>query len=142
VIIMFSGNYVGGRLSDKFSAGKVAMYTQGVIFISLVFIYLFATNGVVSVLLMCLVTGCLFAISSPQQQLLLLYSPGGEMMGGAMVQLAFNLGNALGAFAGGVVINEGIGLEYTAIVGAAFAFIGVALLIIFNHLPHMFLKWQ
>lgn len=130
---MCIGNYLGGRFSDKFTPGTVAMYTQGFIFISLVMIFFFASDGFLSVLLMCITTGCLFAVSSPQQQLLLHYSPGGEMMGGAMVQLAFNLGNALGAFSGGVTIKEGLGVEYTAIVGSVFALTGVLILVVFNY---------
>lgn len=39
------------------------------------------------------------------------------MMGGAMVQLAFNLGNAVGAYFGGLSIEHGAGLESTALIG-------------------------
>lgn len=129
---MCIGNYLGGKLSDRYSPAVVAMYTQGVIFVSLALIFLFASNGAVSILLMCVATACLFAVSSPQQQLLLQYSPGGEMMGGAMVQLAFNLGNAVGAYFGGIPIDKGIGVEYASLVGATLAFAGVAILVSFN----------
>lgn len=40
------------------------------------------------------------------------------MMGGAMVQLAFNLGNAVGAYFGGLSIEHGAGLESTALIGS------------------------
>lgn len=128
---MCIGNYLGGKLSDKYSPEIVAMYTQSLIFITLTSIFFFATNGVASIALMCVATGCLFAVSSPQQQLLLEYSPGGEMMGGAMVQLAFNLGNAVGAYFGGIPIDKGIGVQYSSIIGAGFAFVGMAALIYF-----------
>lgn len=39
-------------------------------------------------------------------------------MGGAMVQLAFNLGNAVGAYFGGLSIEHGAGLESTALIGS------------------------
>lgn len=129
---MCVGNYLGGKLSDKYSPAVVAMYTQGTIFVSLMLIFLFAFNGMISFLLMCVATACLFAVSSPQQQLLLQYSPGGEMMGGAMVQLAFNLGNAVGAFFGGIPIDAGAGVEYTALAGAGMALAGVSVLVWFN----------
>ena len=87
---MCVGNYLGGHLSDRFTPGIVAMSMQFLMFASLLLIYFFASYGFLSALLMCVCTGCLFAVSSPQQLLLLQYSPGGEMMGGAMVQLAFN----------------------------------------------------
>ena len=130
---MCLGNYLGGFLSDRSSPGTVAMYTQGVIFISLALIFLFASNPFASVVLMCITTGCLFAVSSPQQQLLLQHSKGGEIMGGAMVQLAFNMGNAIGAFAGGLVLKKNIGIEYTAITGSVFALLGMLMLVWFNY---------
>lgn len=132
---MCLGNYLGGTLSDRFSPGIVAMYTQWIIFVTLGLIYFFAANPYLSAFLMCVATGCLFAISSPQQQLLLEHSPGGEMMGGAMVQLAFNLGNALGAYSGGVAIANKLDYEYTAVIGAGFALIGAVILWAFNYAP-------
>ena len=63
---------------------------------------------------MCLCTAGLFAVSSPQQVLLIRYSKGGEMLGAASVQVAFNLGNAIGAYC-----------------GSGFAFIGFLLLTFF-----------
>lgn len=128
---MCIGNYLGGRMSDRFGPIRVAIYTQSVMFIALFTIFLFARYPWVSVALMCVCTGCLFAVSSPQQMLLLQHSPGGEMMGGAMVQLAFNLGNALGAYFGGLPIENGMGVEYTSMIGAMFALLGTSILILF-----------
>ena len=70
--------------------------------------------------------GCLFCVSSPQQLLILENSRGGEMLGAALVQVAFNLGNALGAYCGGLPIAHGLGYEYTALPGAAFHPVGAA----------------
>ena len=67
----------------------------------------------------------LFAVSSPQQHLIINHAPGGEMMGGAMIQIAFNLGNALGAYFGGLPIDSGAGVRYSALIGAAFILIGL-----------------
>lgn len=66
---------------------------------------------------MCVCTAGLFAVSAPQQLLLLQNSRGGEMMGAACVQVAFNLGNAIGAYAGGLPIDAGLGYRYPALVG-------------------------
>lgn len=130
---MCVGNHLGGGLSDKFSPGMVAMYTQFIIFAALMGLFCFAQYAFLSVILMCICTGCLFAVSAPQQMLLLQYSKGGEMMGGAMVQLAFNLGNALGAYFGGLPIENGAGVEYTSLIGAMFALTGTGGLILFNY---------
>lgn len=61
---------------------------------------------------MCVCTTGLFAVSSPQQLLLLRHSEGGELLGAASVQVAFNLGNAIGAYCGGLPLEAGLGYEY------------------------------
>lgn len=100
-------------------------------FFSLLLTFFFASYAWVSVLLMCICTGCLFAVSSPQQLLLLRHLPGGELMGGAMVQLAFNLGNALGVYFGGLPIELGQDVEYTALIGPGFALAGTGFFVVF-----------
>ena len=47
------------------------------------------------------------------------------------VQVAFNLGNAIGAYCGGLPLQAGMGYQYPALVGAPFALIGFTLLTIF-----------
>lgn len=73
-----------------------------------------------------------FAVSPPMQLLLIKYSPGGELMGGAMVQMAFNFGNALGAYFGGFPIAAGYNAGCSALVGAAFALVGTGFIIYFR----------
>ena len=50
------------------------------------------------------------------------------MLGAACVQVAFNLGNAIGAYAGGLAVNEGY--RYPALTGVPFALIGFTLFLI------------
>lgn len=128
---MVVGNLVGGRLSDIYMPGRVAMVTQGCIFVILISIFFFAGIGWLSALLMCCCTACLFAVSSPQQILLIRYSPGGEMLGAASVQVAFNLGNALGAYVGGLPLRAGLGYQYPALIAAPVALVGFSLLLVF-----------
>ncbi|MDE5906583.1 MAG: MFS transporter, partial [Alistipes sp.] len=87
-------------------------------------IFLFLHVGWLALVLMTLTTGSLFCVSSPQQLLILEKSRGGEMLGAALVQVAFNLGNAFGAYCGGLPIDRGLGYEYAALPGAAFAVVG------------------
>lgn len=56
--------------------------------------------------------------------MLLQNSRGGEMMGAACVQIAFNLGNAIGAYAGGLPIEAGLGYQYPALVGVFVVLLG------------------
>lgn len=128
---MVAGNLVSGRLSDRFSPGRVAASVQSLTFMLLILIFFFASISWLSVVLMCLCTASLFALSSPQQVLLLRFSLGGELLGAASAQVAFNLGNAIGAYAGGLPLEAGMSYRYTALVGAPFALVGFVLLLIF-----------
>jgi arabinose efflux porter araJ len=128
---MVVGNLMGGKFSDHYTPGRAAAFAQGCICIILLLIFLLSNISWLAVLLMCLCTTCLFALSSPQQILLIRHSKGGEMLGAASVQVAFNLGNAIGAYCGGLPLQAGMGYLYPALVGAPFALIGFTLLTIF-----------
>ncbi|WP_297903763.1 MFS transporter AraJ [uncultured Parabacteroides sp.] len=125
---MVVGNLASGRLSDKYMPGRVAAVAQGMICVVLSLIFFLAQISWLNVLLMCLCTAGLFAVSSPQQVLLIRYSKGGEMLGAASVQVAFNLGNAIGAYCGGLPLEAGLGYKYPALIGSGFAFTGFLLL--------------
>ena len=49
-------------------------------------------------------------------------------MGGAMVQVAFNLGNAIGAFLGGLPLAHGQSAGVTGLVGATLSGLAIPLL--------------
>ncbi len=129
---MVCGNLVGGRLSSRFSPGLVAALTQGCAAVLLLSIFFLASYPVLMVVLMCLCTMSLFAVSSPQQFLVIQYSQGGELLGAASIQVAFNLGNALGAYCGGLPLEEGLGYVYPALIGAPITFCGFLALFIFH----------
>ena len=122
---MCLGNYLGGRLSDRYSPTRVILTTQLMMFSALVILFFVAGIKLPALLMTVLCCAGLFAVSSPQQHLIINHAPGGEMMGGAMIQIAFNLGNALGAYFGGLPIDSGAGVRYSALIGAAFILIGL-----------------
>ena len=126
---MVVGNLISGRLSDRYTPGKVGTVVQAMICIVLLLIFFLSPYPWLSALLMCLCTAGLFAVSSPEQVLIIRVAKGGEMLGAACVQVAFNLGNAIGAYAGGVAISAGY--RYPALAGAPFALIGFTLFLIF-----------
>lgn len=121
---MVIGNIAGGKYADKYSPEKTGTITQGIATVFLLGVFLFANITWLSLILMFLITGCLFAVSAPQQFLLLKNSKGGEMMGAACVQVAFNLGNAIGAFVGGIPIELKYTPNYSALPGVVLALIG------------------
>ena len=123
---MTVGNLLGGRLGDRYGLARVVQVTQVVMVVALLGTFFFAGCGWLSVVLMFLGTAALFAVSSPQQLLLLQNSRGSEMMGAACVQVAFNLGNALGAYVGGLPIEAGLGYRYPALTGVFVVLAGLA----------------
>ena len=126
---MVAGNLISGRLSDRYTPGRVGMVVQGMICVILLLIFFLSPNAWCSALLMALCTAGLFAISSPEQVLIIRVAPGGEMLGGAAVQMAFNLGNAIGAYVGGLAVTGGY--RYPALAGVPFALVGFVLFFVF-----------
>ena len=128
---MCLGNYLGGKLSDKFSPSLIAGYIQLTASISLLAMFFLSSNPILATILMCVCTACLFGVSAPQQVLLIENAKGGEMLGASCSQISFNLGNAIGAFVGGLPITHGFGYEFTTLPATLFAFIGFLLLMYF-----------
>ena len=130
---MVAGNFLGGRLSDKFGPGHTGRGILIVLTASLLITCLFAHVAWCAIPLMMLNTACLFAVSSPQQILFVRHSKGGELMGGAMVQIAFNFGNAVGAWLGGLPIEESNPASYHTppLIGAIVVSLGVVCYVLF-----------
>lgn len=131
---MVIGNMVGGKLSSFFYPEKVGAGFQGLMSIALLGLFFLSPYKWIAVFLMCVVTFCLFAVSAPQQFLIIKFAPGGEMLGAAGIQIAFNLGNAIGAYLGGLPIAYGIGVRYSALIGSAIALSGFIIFSFFNYL--------
>ena len=77
------GNLVGGKCGDLYGLAPVIRFTQMLMVVSLLGTFFFVSIPWLSVLLMFVGTACLFAVSPPQQLLLLQNSRGSEMMGAA-----------------------------------------------------------
>lgn len=129
---MVVGNLLGGRLADKYTPGRVAAVTQITIGFALLSIFFAARIDWLTALLMFLCTMGLFAVSSPLQVSILHFAKEGELLGAACIQVAFNLGNALGATLGALPLKAGLGYQYPALIGVPFAFLGFILLIVFS----------
>ncbi len=72
----------------------------------------------------------------PLQYLIVKYAKGGEMLGGAGIQIAFNVSNAVSASIGGMAIRHGLGIASPALIGLPFAAIGaISLLILYRKYP-------
>lgn len=125
---MVFGNYFAGRLSDRYSASLVTAVIAVLIILLMPMVYLFAEYKFPSLLFAFIMPGLLFALGGPLQYLIVQYAKGGEMLGGAGIQIAFNVSNALAAVLGGIVIRRGLGLASPALAGVPCAVIGAVAL--------------
>lgn len=129
---MYFGNLFAGKLSDKYTPAKVSEFTQLTSFVALLLLFFFAKVQIIAVILVFVCSFCLFALSAPQQILIVEVSKGGEVLGSSLAPLAFTLGNAIGAVAGGLPLEHGLGYEYAPLAGVGFALVGFVLLDIFR----------
>ncbi len=125
---MVVGNYVAGRLSDRYSPSIITAVIATIAILMLPPMYLLAADRIPSLLFAFVAPGLLFGIGGPLQYLIVRYAKGGEMLGGAGIQIAFNVSNAVAAALGGYVIRRGFGLASPALAGIPCAVIGAAAL--------------
>ena len=133
---MVVGNALAGKLSDRYSAALVTAAIAGLLVVIMPAIYFCASLKVPSVAFAFLAPACLFGIGGPLQYLIVRYAKGGEMLGGAGIQIAFNVSNAVSASLGGAVIAAGFGYASPALLGVPFALIGcIALTLLYKKYP-------
>ena len=129
---MVAGSLVGGRLTDRTSPGKMAAAGQAIGCAALLLIFLFSGTPATAAALMFLCAFGMFFVSSPQQLLMVKVGRGGgEMIGSACVQVAFNLGNAFGAMIGQTVLNAGASYAWPSLAGVPCSLTAVVLLAVF-----------
>lgn len=129
---MVTGNLISGPLSDRFKPGRITCYLQFLAAAALLLTFFLAHEGWLAAVLMFIICACLFGIGSPEQYLIVKHSEGGEMLGGCCIQGAFNLGNAIGAFMGGIPVGMGLGYCYPALIGVPMALAGALCLLSFH----------
>ena len=129
---MVVGNQLSALLADRFKPGRFTCCLQFLAAAALLATFFFSHNGWVSAAMMFISCACLFGIGSPEQFLIVKHSEGGEMLGGCCIQAAFNLGNALGAFLGGIPVAMGLGYNYPALIGVPMALAGAVCLLVFH----------
>jgi len=130
---MLVGNFIGGKLADKISPAKATLTLLVAMSISLLIVHYVSGNQIMAII-MTFVTGAIaFAAASPIQMLMINTAKGSEMLAASVSQASFNIGNALGAFLGGLPLAAGF--DYTspvsvgsimALTGAAFAWMLIA----------------
>lgn len=127
---MFIGNLVSGAFADRYKPSWVSAWVMGAGIAVLVLFYFSGACKIAALTLMVAGTASLFGSGSPLQSSIVGYSKGGELLGGACIQIAYNAGNALAAWIGGQVIAAGYGYAATSLAGIPFVAAGCIFLIV------------
>jgi len=121
------GNYLGGRLADRSVTGTLKGFLLLLIVIMLAIPWL-ARNEFGAAISMVVWGAATFAIVPPLQMRVMRVAHEAPGLSSSVNIGAFNLGNALGAAAGGAVISAGLGYVFVPVAGAMIA--GLALLLV------------
>ncbi|MEU2051502.1 MFS transporter, partial [Streptomyces albidoflavus] len=125
---MVAGNLVGGRFADRALMPMLYLSLGGLTLVLALFTVT-AHHKVTAALTLALIGALGFATVPPLQKRVLDHAHGAPTLASAVNIGAFNLGNALAAWLGGLVIAAGLGYTAPNWVGAVLA--GSALLLAF-----------
>jgi MFS transporter, DHA1 family, inner membrane transport protein len=121
------GNIVGGRLADRGLARALIGTLAGLVVVLVILAPALSTM-VPTVLLVGLLGAAAFATVAPLQlRVLEQAGTAGQSLASSLNIAAFNLGNALGAWIGGVTIDHGPGLAALPLVAAAVTTLGLGI---------------
>jgi len=124
---MAAGNFAGGRLADRFSPLKTTSYLLLAMIIVLILVALLSQFKIAALVLTFITGGLAFAVIAPMQMLMIRAAKGAEMLASSAMQASANMGNALGAFLGGIPLVYGYDYTSPEYVGALLAFTGFLL---------------
>lgn len=117
---MFLGNLLGGRFADR-RLMPMLFVTLGGLSVVLALFTVTAHNKVLAAITILLIGALGFATVPPLQKRVLDQAHGAPTLASAVNIGAFNLGNALSAWLGGIVISAGLGYTAPNWVGAILA---------------------
>ncbi len=121
---MAVGNLIGGRLADRFSPLKTTSLLLLSMIVALLVVSVVSQYQVPAVIMTFITGAVAFAVIAPMQMLMINAAKGSEMLASSSLQASANMGNALGAFLGGLPIAAGYSYTSPEYVGAGLAFTG------------------
>lgn len=130
---MVAGNFMAGKCATRFSPSLVSATIACIMIVILPLICFGCEIRVLTLALSFVAGACLFGIGGPPQYMIVGFSKGGQMLGGAGIQIAFNVSNACSAAIGGAAISHGLGFDSTALIGIPFAAIGLICFLVLHH---------
>lgn len=131
---MTAGTLLGGRLADRSVLGTVVLGMVSTIVV-LVAIALVGAQPVPAVVAIVLLGVTSQVLGLALQTRLMDVSPAAPSLGAALCHSALNLGNASGAFLGGLVIDAGLGYLAPAWVGAGLTAVGLLVVLTVGRTP-------
>lgn len=123
---LFLGNVIGGKAADRALDRTLLVILAGLVLVLGIFA-LTAQNPVVTIVSLLFMGGFGFATVPGLQMRVMQYASNAPTLASSANIGAFNLGNALGAWLGGLTISAGLG--YTSSIWAGMALTVVALLV-------------
>ncbi|MDP9869421.1 putative MFS family arabinose efflux permease [Streptosporangium brasiliense] len=130
---MMAGNLIGGRFADRRLMPMLYTALGGLALVLLLFTFL-ASGKAASVVAVFLIGALGFATVPPLQKRVLDHAHGAPTLASAANIGAFNLGNALSAWLGGLVISAGLGYTAPNAVGAVLTAAALVLAVISHRL--------
>ncbi|MGP2924412.1 MFS transporter [Serratia bockelmannii] len=125
------GNYLGGKFADRSESATLKGFLLLLVVIMLVIPFL-ARSEIGAAVSMVIWGAATFAVVPPLQMRVMRVASEAPGLSSSVNIGAFNLGNALGAAAGGAVVSAGLGYSFVPVMGAIIA--GLALLLVlFTH---------
>ncbi len=125
---MAIGNLLGGRLADRGGVMRAVLWTLSVLALVLSTLQFAIGSAVPAVVFFGVLGIASFATVAPLQMRVLEKASGaGQNLASSLNIAAFNLGNAIGAWVGGVTIERGPGLASLGWVAAAITLVGLGI---------------
>ncbi|HEY9354768.1 MAG TPA: MFS transporter [Arthrobacter sp.] len=126
---LFIGNTIGGKAADR-NVDRTLIVVLAILVVVLVAFALTAGNQVLTVASIVLMGGFGFATVPGLQMRVMTYAAGAPTLASGANIGAFNVGNALGAWLGGVTITAGLGYTSPIWAGAGITLLGLAVMVI------------
>ncbi|RIV70528.1 MFS transporter [Flagellimonas aequoris] len=124
---MFVGNFMGARMVEIFPPVKSVVISLFSMTTILLINSLLASNTIAVFVISFIVGMITFSVTAPIQIAIIKAAKGAEKLGSSMNQSAFNMGNASGAYFGGLPMVFGLPVTYASVVGAILACIGAGI---------------